>query len=124
MSSQSCATVITIYLEHFYYPPKESQGIPLWCSGLKIWGFHCSRSGRCYGMGSIPGRGSSTCHGHSKKKKEPCNSYCHSHDDHPLAPHTLYVCPFGTFHINEIRYYLGGFVTDFLHSACFQSSSL
>ena len=37
-------------------------GAPLWHGGLKIW-CHCSGSGRCCSLGSIPGPGISTCCG-------------------------------------------------------------
>ena len=39
-------------------------GVPLWGSRLRIPHCHCSSCG----AGSIPGLGTSTCHGHSKKK--------------------------------------------------------
>ena len=31
---------------------------------------HCCDLGHSYGMGSIPGRGTSACHGHGKERKE------------------------------------------------------
>ena len=40
---------------------KNNRGVPLWCSGLKIWRCHCSGSGCLCGAGSIPGLGSSAC---------------------------------------------------------------
>ena len=35
-----------------------------------IWCFHCSSLGCCCGMGSVPGPGTSTCHGHYPQKKK------------------------------------------------------
>ena len=43
----------------------------LWLSGLRIQHCHWSSLGRCCGAGSIPAPGTSTCHGHGQKKKEP-----------------------------------------------------
>ena len=40
------------------------QGVPWWCSDLRIWGCHCC------GLGLIPGPGTFTCHGHGQKKKK------------------------------------------------------
>ena len=39
----------------------------LWCSGLRIRHCHYCGSGRCDGVGSVPGSGNSTCPGHSQK---------------------------------------------------------
>ena len=46
---------------NFYKERNHSIGVPLWHSGLGIWHCHCSSSGGCYGMGSNPGLGGSTC---------------------------------------------------------------
>ena len=43
---------------------KARAGALLWSSGLRIW--HC----HCYGMGSIPGLGTFTYCGYSRKKKK------------------------------------------------------
>ena len=45
-------------------------GVLLWHSGLRVWHYYCSSSGHCCDVGLIPGLGTSTCHGHSQKKKE------------------------------------------------------
>ena len=44
-------------------------------AGLRIWHCHCSSSGHCCGVGSIPGLGTSTCCGHSQKQtsRAPCH---------------------------------------------------
>ena len=47
---------------------KLLRGIPLSCGGLRIWHCHCSSLGHCCGVGSIPGPGTSTCHGCSPQK--------------------------------------------------------
>lgn len=45
---------------------KADEGVPLQCSGLRIYQYHCSGPGRCYVTGSIPGPGTSRC---SQKKE-------------------------------------------------------
>ena len=40
----------------------DISGVPLFCSGLRIW--NC-----CSGLGLIPDLGTSTCHGYSQKEK-------------------------------------------------------
>ena len=49
---------------------RNSRGVPLWCSRLRIWYCHHSNGGRCCGVDSIPGPGPFTCHGRSQKKKK------------------------------------------------------
>ena len=44
-------------------------GVPSWHHGLKIQHCHYNSLGRCYGTCSIPGPGTSTCHGCSQKRK-------------------------------------------------------
>ena len=44
-------------------------GVPLWCSGLRIWCHSCG-SGYCSGAGLIPGPGTSSCRGCGQKKKK------------------------------------------------------
>ena len=44
-------------------------GVPWWLSGLGIQHGHCCGSGCCYGAGSIPGPGASTCAAAKKRKK-------------------------------------------------------
>ena len=46
-------------------------GVLLRHSRVRTWPYLCSDSGHCYGMGSIPGLGTSTGHGHNQKKKRP-----------------------------------------------------
>ena len=40
---------------------KIFEGVPLWGNGLRIWHYHCSGSGHCYGTGLTPGPKISTC---------------------------------------------------------------
>ena len=63
-----CQSVVT----PFTYKEKL-QGVPLWCSGLRIWHCYYNGLGRCYGVGSIPGLGTSTCHRCGQKKKKEKN---------------------------------------------------
>ena len=42
---------------------EHKSGVPLRCSGLRIWHCHCSGPGCCCGVVSIPGLGTPTCHG-------------------------------------------------------------
>ena len=49
---------------------KVRDGVPLWCSRLRIPPCHCSCSGCCYGAGSIPGLGTFTCHRPGQKRKK------------------------------------------------------
>ena len=48
----------------------QLHGVLLWHSGLRIWCCHCSCSGCHCATGSIPGPGTSTCHGKEKKRKK------------------------------------------------------
>ena len=59
---------------------KETWGVPLWCSTLRIW-CHCSSSGYCCGMVSIPGSGPSTCCRWKKKEKRKLESWTVMADD-------------------------------------------
>ena len=52
-----------------------SEGVPLGHNGLRTLHCHCSGSGRCCGSGLIPGLGTSTCCGCSKKKKKKPKEY-------------------------------------------------
>ena len=45
------------------------QGIPWWCSSLRIQHCHCCDSCHWHGAGSIPGAGSSACHKCAQKRK-------------------------------------------------------
>ena len=60
-------------LKYFKWEEKKKafQGIPLWKHGLKIRCCHHSNSGRCHGMGSVPGPGTSACHGHGPPVPRP-----------------------------------------------------
>ena len=42
----------------------------MWHSGLRIQCGHCSNPGHCCDADSVHGRGTSTCHGYGKRKKE------------------------------------------------------
>ena len=44
------------------------RGVPSWLSRLRIQYFHCCGSGYSCGMGSTPGLGTFTYHGHSQKQ--------------------------------------------------------
>ena len=46
---------------HFSLFKITENGVLWWPSRLRIWHGHCS------GVGSIPGAGTSACHGHSQK---------------------------------------------------------
>ena len=45
-------------------------GAPRWLSRLRIQHCHCSGSGHCCGVGSIPGLGTFRCCGHDQKKEK------------------------------------------------------
>ena len=45
----------------------SNQGLPLWCSGLRIQRCPCCSSGCCCGVGSIPSPGTSSCCGHGHR---------------------------------------------------------
>ena len=44
--------------------------IPWWLRGLRIWHCHCYGLGHCCGVGSIPGLGTSACHGCGQNKNK------------------------------------------------------
>ena len=46
---------------------KIGKGILSWLSRLRIWCCHCSGLGGCYGVGLIPGPGTTTYHWHRQK---------------------------------------------------------
>ena len=48
----------------------RSVGVPVWLSRLRIWHCHYSGLGHYIDMGSIPGLGTSTCHGCDPKMKQ------------------------------------------------------
>ena len=50
-------------------------GVPMWLSRLRIQPYHCSGSGCCCGVGSIPDPGISICCGCGKKKKKRLQGY-------------------------------------------------
>ena len=73
--------------------PKSTLAVPLWSSGLRIWHCHCSSRGHCCGSGSIPGPGTSTCHGHGQKNKKeqnnlkrPPETFAEMNEAHELVP--------------------------------------
>ena len=47
--------------------------VPWWLSRLRSQHSHCSSSGHCFGAGSIPGPGTSTCCRHGQKNKQTKN---------------------------------------------------
>ena len=51
-----------------YY--KYTAGVPLWCSGLRIWCGHYSSSRCCCSTGLIPDPGTSACCGCSQKQNK------------------------------------------------------
>ena len=53
---------------YYFFNQRKVSGVPLGHSRLRIWCCHCRGSGCCCGMGSIPGPGTSTCHGQGQKK--------------------------------------------------------
>ena len=56
---------------------KMGQGIPWWCSGLKIWCCHCCGSGHSSSAGLIPGPGTSLCYGNRWKTKTKLKTTTH-----------------------------------------------
>ena len=44
--------------------------VPMWFSRLRIWHCHCSGSGCCCGVGSIPGPGIYACHTCDQKERD------------------------------------------------------
>ena len=57
-------------LAFFLQEVKKTSGVPLWCTGLRIWHCHYSSLGHCYGTGFISGPVTSTCYGHGQKTKQ------------------------------------------------------
>ena len=63
-------TQVKLFSQEFISP---KQGVPLWCSGLRIWRCHCGGQVCCCDLGSIPGPGSSDAlhlppeHSHSQE---------------------------------------------------------
>ena len=49
---------------------QRQKGVLMWHSELRILHCHCKGLGRCCGVGSIPGPGTSTCYRHSQKKNK------------------------------------------------------
>jgi len=49
---------------------EEFEGVFLWHRGLRIQCYHCSSSDCSYGVGSVPGPETSTCHRHDQKNKK------------------------------------------------------
>ena len=49
--------------------------VPWWQSGLRNPHCHCCGLGHCYGMGPVPGPGTSTCHKSSQKKRKKESSF-------------------------------------------------
>ena len=69
----------------------------MWCSGLSTQHYHWSGLGCCYGVGSIPGPGTSTCHGCSWKTN--CQEF-------PLIPSVMSI-----FIMNELLILLNACMT-------------
>ena len=51
-------------LQGTFCPISKQQMLEFPCGQLRIWRCYCSGSGHCFGVGSIPGLGASTCHRH------------------------------------------------------------
>lgn len=79
-----------------------NSGVPMWCSGLRIWCYPCLGSGLCCGTGLTPGQGSSTCHVCGQKKKE-ANSVSFPMCFNPYLQEAvlllLFPCPFKGNHV-------------------------
>ena len=93
----------------------------MWCSRLRIWHCHCSGLGSCCGKVSVPGLGTSACHGCGQKNKNKivllytnlhCFLTCATNNikhqitrsvrephlrNIPLAPHKLFLYLVGIF---------------------------
>ena len=66
----ACVQTLCLYpLSNLFLSKIHFSGIPWWFSGLN-WHCHCSGLGGYWGVGSIPGLGTSTSCGHGKKKKK------------------------------------------------------
>ena len=63
-------------------------GVPWWHSRSRLWHFHWSSLGYWYGTSLIPGPGTFTCRGSSKKKKK--KQKCQ--DQHALVSLPLFNC--------------------------------
>lgn len=46
---------------------EKTNGVPVWCSGYRIWHCHCSHQAWCCSASFVPGSGTSTCCGHGQK---------------------------------------------------------
>lgn len=69
--SQISKLQLALKMFHLYgRSDKSISGVPGGHSRLRIRRCHCSGSGRCYGAGSIHGRGTSTFCGRSRKQRE------------------------------------------------------
>ena len=69
----------------------NSNGVLLWLSGLRIWHCHCSSSGCCCGVGSIPSLGTSPSHRHGQKKKNGVRmAFKLRSDSETTVPHFFY----------------------------------
>jgi len=64
--TRNCCGVPSIIFKMSLLRNKKN-GVPFWCSGLRIWLCHCSSSGHCSDAGLIPGLGTSTCPGYGNK---------------------------------------------------------
>jgi len=54
-------------------------GVPMWLRALRTWHCHCSGSGCCCGVGSIPHPGTSTCcRGSQKQTKKDLEKWAYS----------------------------------------------
>ena len=49
---------------------KQTQGVPLWCRGLRTWHFHCGGLGCCCSTGLGAGLGTSMCCRHRQNKQK------------------------------------------------------
>ena len=59
----------------------------MWHSGLRIWPCHCSGSGCCCGLSSVPGPGTSACCGCGQNKNKlltKAHYFHHLTPEHPL----------------------------------------
>ena len=72
--------------KHSKHVLKQSQGVPWWLSGLRLWCCHCCSSGYYCGVGLSPCPGTSACHGHGQKK--PQSQMKHIYGLRPLGCQT------------------------------------
>ena len=73
--------------------------VPWWQSGLRNPHCHCCGLGHCYGMGPVPGPGTSTCHKSSQKKERKRVLFqhslqCYSCTQMPFPRKRLWISPF------------------------------